>query len=49
MSGVAWTERYQAAVMNTFGPPKRVLVRGKGSYVWDADDTCYLDLLGGIA
>ncbi|MBA2419055.1 MAG: acetylornithine transaminase [Nocardioidaceae bacterium] len=49
MSGVAWTERYQAAVMNTFGPPKRVLVRGKGSYVWDADDNCYLDLLGGIA
>ena len=23
--------------MNTFGPPQRVLVRGEGCYVWDAD------------
>ncbi len=44
-----WTERYTHAVMDTFGPPQRVLVRGEGVYVWDADGTRYLDLLGGIA
>ena len=44
-----WTERYTHAVMDTFGPPQRVLVRGEGPYVWDADGKRYLDLLGGIA
>jgi len=44
-----WTERYAHAVMDTFGPPQRVLVRGEGPYVWDADGRRYLDLLGGIA
>ena len=44
-----WTERYTHAVMDTFGPPQRVLVRGEGPYVWDADGNRYLDLLGGIA
>ncbi len=42
-------ERYQNAVMGTFGRPQRVLARGEGSYVWDADGNRYLDLLGGIA
>nr|WP_229734492.1 acetylornithine transaminase [Cellulomonas carbonis] len=45
----AWTERYGNALMNTFGRPRRVLVRGEGPYVWDADGVRYLDLLGGIA
>lgn len=44
-----WTERYAGALMNTFGAPQRVLVRGEGAYVWDADGNRYLDLLGGIA
>lgn len=44
-----WTDRYTHAVMDTFGTPQRVLVRGEGSYVWDADGRRYLDLLGGIA
>jgi 4-aminobutyrate aminotransferase len=35
--------------MDTFGPPQRVLVRGEGAHVWDADGKRYLDLLGGIA
>ena len=42
-------QRYAASVMNTFGPPRLALVRGEGAYVWDADGTRYLDLLGGIA
>jgi acetylornithine/N-succinyldiaminopimelate aminotransferase len=49
MSTADWTERYQGAVMNTFGPPQTVLVRGEGSHVWDADGNQYLDLLAGIA
>jgi acetylornithine/N-succinyldiaminopimelate aminotransferase len=40
---------YAHSVMNTFGPPKRVFVRGEGCYVWDADGRRYLDLLAGIA
>lgn len=48
-TGAAWTERYGHALMNTFGTPRRVLVRGEGPYVWDADGARYLDLLGGIA
>jgi acetylornithine/N-succinyldiaminopimelate aminotransferase len=47
--GVAWQQRYANALMNTFGPPQRVLVRGEGCYVWDADGNRYLDLLAGIA
>lgn len=47
--GPQWIERYRGAVMNTFGDPQRVLVRGEGSTVWDADGNRYLDLLGGIA
>ena len=49
MTVTDWTQRYQGAVMNTFGPPQTVLVRGEGSRVWDADGREYLDLLGGIA
>ena len=44
-----WLDRYEGAVMNTFGRPQRVLVRGEGAYVWDADGRRYLDLLAGIA
>jgi len=42
-------EAYAHSVMNTFGPPKRVFVRGEGCYVWDADGRRHLDLLAGIA
>jgi len=44
-----WTGRYQAALLDVFGPPQRVLARGEGCYVWDKDGQRYLDLLGGIA
>lgn len=45
----AGLERYNNALMGTFGTPLRVIERGEGSYVWDADGNRYLDLLGGIA
>jgi acetylornithine aminotransferase len=43
------TERYNASLLGVFGTPQRVLVRGSGCVVWDADGKEYLDLLGGIA
>ena len=48
-TGDAWLQRYSTSVMQTFGTPQRVLVRGEGCHVWDADGKKYLDLLGGIA
>jgi acetylornithine aminotransferase len=44
-----YQERYAASLMNTFGPPRLVLTRGRGAHVWDADGKEYVDLLGGIA
>ncbi len=44
-----WQERYAASILPTYGRPQRVLVRGEGAYLWDADGQRYLDLLGGIA
>jgi len=45
----AWLNRYGRSVLGVFGTPSRVLVRGEGAYVWDADGRRYLDLLGGLA
>lgn len=45
----AWLARYDTSVLSLFGTPARVLVRGEGAYVWDADGKRYLDLLGGLA
>ena len=42
-------EQYPNALMNTFGPPKLALVRGKGSHVWDENGNEYIDMFGGIA
>ena len=44
---VDWTRRYTAALMGTYGVPQRVLVRGEGCYVWDAEGRRYLDLMAG--
>ncbi len=41
--------RYAGSVMNTFGTPSRVLVRGDGCEVHDAQGRRYLDLMAGIA
>ncbi|ALE07657.1 acetylornithine aminotransferase [Arthrobacter sp. ERGS1:01] len=48
-TGAQWLERYSDSLMGVFGNPQRVLVRGAGALVWDADGKEYLDLLGGIA
>ncbi len=48
-AGATWTKRHTAAIVGTYGAPLRVLVRGEGCYVWDADGHRYLDLLAGIA
>ncbi|TYC96082.1 acetylornithine transaminase [Arthrobacter echini] len=48
-SGADWLARYTGSLLGVFGIPQRVLVRGSGCYVWDADGQQYLDLLGGIA
>ena len=48
-SSAAVLEAYSESVMNTFGPPKRVFVRGEACYLWDADGRRYLDLLSGLA
>ncbi|WDF34852.1 acetylornithine transaminase [Arthrobacter agilis] len=44
-----WLARYSGSLLGVFGTPQRVLVRGSGCDVWDADGARYLDLLGGIA
>jgi acetylornithine aminotransferase len=48
-TGSDWLARYSSSLMGVFGTPQRVLVRGAGCLVWDADGKEYLDLLGGIA
>ena len=44
-----WLERYRAHMMGTVTGPMALLVRGEGSYVWDASGKRYLDFLAGIA
>ncbi|HEX9227236.1 MAG TPA: acetylornithine transaminase [Arthrobacter sp.] len=48
-TGAQWLSRYSSSLLGVFGTPQRVLVRGAGCLVWDADGKEYLDLLGGIA
>jgi predicted acetylornithine/succinylornithine family transaminase len=42
-------ERYQKYVIPTYATPDLVLVKGKGSRVWDATGKTYMDFVGGIA
>lgn len=36
-------------LMPTYGPPSVQFIRGEGPYLWDRDDTRYLDFLSGLA
>ncbi|MGP9487861.1 acetylornithine transaminase [Glutamicibacter sp. AOP33-2CA-4] len=49
LHGADLSARYAKSLLGVFGAPSRVLVRGAGCHVWDADGNQYLDLLGGIA
>ncbi len=49
MSSSDWAPRWQAALMDNYGTPPLMLVRGRGARVWDADGNEYVDLLAGIA
>jgi acetylornithine/N-succinyldiaminopimelate aminotransferase len=42
-------ERGQAVVMNTYGRLPMAIVKGKGSWVWDAEGKQYLDFVTGLA
>ncbi|GHD49838.1 acetylornithine transaminase [Mycetocola manganoxydans] len=44
-----WTQAAASDMMQVFGEPQAMLVRGSGCFLWDADGTEYLDFLGGIA
>ena len=44
-----WQDSWNSALMPTYGTPQLELVRGEGSYVFDAEGNPYLDLLSGIA
>ena len=49
VSQQAWLGRYTAVMMNAFGTPSRVFVRGEGTQIWDADGRQYTDFLSGLA
>ncbi|MGH3743524.1 MAG: acetylornithine transaminase [Mycobacteriales bacterium] len=49
MGNAGLQQRWDAAMLNTYGTPPIALVRGRGAEVWDADGNRYLDLLAGIA
>lgn len=40
---------YESCVLKNYGPAPMTLVRGEGSYVWDAENRRYLDFVSGIA
>lgn len=46
---MSWQQRYEGAVMNTFGTPALKLERGEGVRVWDDAGREYVDLYAGIA
>lgn len=49
MSSKEIAAKGQKYVMNTYGRYPIAPVKGKGSYLWDADGKEYLDFVGGIA
>ena len=44
-----WIERGKKVIMNTYSQFPMALVKGKGVYLWDADNKKYLDFVAGIA
>ena len=48
-AAAAWAQRWSSALMDTYGTPPLMLVRGEGARVWDDQGVEYVDLLAGIA
>src|SRR5689334_8223869 len=48
MSNAEWIDRHQAALTLNYGKLPAVMVKGKGSMLWDADGKEYLDLFAGF-
>lgn len=46
---MSWQDRYEGALMDTFGTPRLKLARGEGVRVWDDTGREYVDLFAGIA
>ncbi len=46
---MTWSQRWQSALMDNYGTPPLLLVRGEGSRVWDYEGREYVDLVAGIA
>ena len=44
-----YQERWNAALMNSYGTPALELVKGSGAEVWDSTGRRYLDLVSGVA
>ncbi|MCJ1708074.1 acetylornithine transaminase [Microbacterium sp. VKM Ac-2923] len=49
MTTATWQEDAGRDLVRSFGDRMALFVRGQGAYVWDSDDTKYLDFLAGIA
>jgi len=49
MTNQEWMNRGKEVLMNNYGRFPIAMVKGKGSYVWDANNKQYLDMVGGIA
>lgn len=49
VTNAQWKERAERVLMPNYGSRDTALVRGKGCWAYDADDTEYLDFLSGIA
>ena len=48
-AATAWEQRWHSALMDNYGTPPIMLVRGAGARVWDDTGVDYVDLLAGIA
>ncbi len=46
---MSWQDRWETTMMRNYGVPPLLLVKGRGSRVWDDSDKEYIDLIGGIA
>lgn len=49
LGNAQWRDEYEKYFTPNFGKRRLALVRGQGSYVWDADGRRYLDFMTGIS